>query len=170
MATQPKIPTPSTTPNDDVLRLDKARWGLAITWLPSCAVLFLIFVIQSIAGAYGTQAQRAWGWALPTFLPTLALMISVFAADAFRIADASIVYVRRSFYRLSLGLSIFYLLIVFLSVLAQPFIGTASNATDLATARLELLELSNIWLSPLQSLVVAAIGVLFFLKEERRRR
>ena len=166
---QAKAPADSS-PDAAFLPLDSARWQLAMVWVPSCAVLFLILVAQSLGGAYGTQLQRAWGWALPTFLPTLALMTSVFAADALSVRTKSPAYVRRSFFGLAMGLSLFYLFTVFVSVGAQPFVGMVTAAPDMVVARLELLELSNMWLSPLQSMVVAALGVLFFLKEQKDKK
>ena len=150
-----------------LLTLDKARWRLAVTWFPSCGVLFLVLVSQSLAGAYGTQVPRAWGWALPTFLPTLALMLSVFAADALKPEGQGQLFVRRNFCNLALSVSIFYLVVVFLSLALQPLVEPIAGAPDIVAARLDMLELSNIWLSPLQSIVVAAIGVLFFLKEHK---
>ncbi|MCP4395743.1 MAG: hypothetical protein GY801_00320 [bacterium] len=149
----------------DLLRVEKARWRLAVTWFPCGGLIFLILIGQSIGGAYGDQVQRAWGWALPNFLPTLALMVSVFAADALRPFTETATYVRKNFFYLAVGLSIFYILAILLSLVAPLFAYQVSDAPDLITARLELLEMSNIWLAPLQSLVVASLGVLFFLKE-----
>ena len=145
--------------------LETARWRLAAIWFPSCGIIFLIMIAQSIGGAYGDELQRAWSWALPNFLPTLALMLSVFAADALRPAGESETLVRRNFAFLSLCVSIFYVVVILISLLAQPIFGTYADTSDQVAARLELLETSNLWLGPLQSLVVAAIGVLFFLKE-----
>lgn len=150
-----------------LIRLETARWRLAVIWFPGCGVLFLILVAQSIGGAYGDQLQRAWGWALPNFLPTLALMVSVFAADALRPLDVNetVTYVRKPFCVLAIGLSVFYILMILVSLGAQLLAGQFIDAPDLATARLEFLDMSNIWLAPLQGIVVLSLGVLFFLKE-----
>lgn len=147
------------------IALDAARWRLAVIWFPSCGLIFLIIIAQSLGGAYGEELQRAWSWALPNFLPTLALMLSVFAADALRPANESETFVRYNFALLAMGLSLFYIAVLLLSLLAQPIFGSHADATNPVLARLELLEISNLWLAPLQSLVVASIGVLFFLKE-----
>jgi hypothetical protein len=149
----------------DLLRLEKARWRLAVIWFPCGGLIFLILIAQSIGGAYGDQVQRAWGWALPNFLPTLALMVSVFAADALKPSTGTAIYVRKNFCSLALSLSIFYVLVILISLVGQLFAGQVSDAPDLTTARLKLLEMSNMWLAPLQGLVVASLGVLFFLKE-----
>ena len=147
--------------------LESARWRLASVWFPAAALIFLILIGQSLFGAYGEDMQRAWGWALPNFLPTTALIISVFAADAFAPYSETETLVRKSFSRLALGLSIFYVATILFSLLVQPFVGNPTNAEDPIQARLELLEASNLWLAPLQSLVVAALGVLFFLKKTK---
>jgi hypothetical protein len=75
--------------------------------------------------------------------------------------------VRRGFCYLAVGLSAFYLFAIFASVLSQPFVGL-DEGEDPIESRLALLELSNIWLAPMQALVVASIGVLFFLKEAKK--
>ncbi len=152
-----------------LIRLETARWRLAVIWFPGCGLLFLILVAQSIGGAYGDQLQRAWGWALPNFLPTLALMVSVFAADALNPLSETASYVRKNFCYLAIGLSIFYILVILISLVTQPLAGEINDAPDLITARLELLEMSNMWLAPLQGLVVASLGLLFFLKEGASR-
>lgn len=150
------------------MTLEAARWRLAVVWFPSCGLIFLIMIAQSLGGAYGDELQRAWSWALPNFLPTLALMLSVFAADALRSSgDEGQTVVRRNFALLATSLSIFYIVVILISLVAQPIFGTYAAADDPIVARLELLEASNLWLAPLQSLVVAAIGVLFFLKETK---
>ncbi|MGV6851924.1 MAG: hypothetical protein ACWA5R_07075 [bacterium] len=158
--------TTDTTPKGSIkqIRLEKARWHLATTWFPAGGIIFLLLIAQSLGGAYGDQVQRAWGWALPNFLPTLALMVSVFTSDALKPTTDKVTFVRKNFYYLALGLSIFYVITILMSLLVQPFLNPG-NTSDLITARLELLEMSNIWLAPLQGLVVAALGVLFFIKE-----
>lgn len=138
-----------------------ARWRLALIWFPCCGLLFLLLVAQSLAGAFGDLAQKAWGWALPNFLPTLALMVGVFAADALRPAGEGGSHVRRGFLILALGLSLFYLAVLLMSLVAPAFAAEAPTPQR----RLAVMELSNVWLGPLQSLVVAALSVLFFMKE-----
>jgi hypothetical protein len=146
-----------------MISLERARWRLAIIWFPGCALLFVLLVLQSMGGAYGSELQRVWGWALPNFLPTLALMVSVFAADALKPSAGGLI-VRRHVLNLSVGLSLFYLFMLLLTIFAQPLIMTYSGNT--AIERVEMLETSNLWLGPVQGLVVVALGVLFFLKEE----
>ena len=148
------------------LPLESARWRLAVIWFPVCGVIFLLLIGQSIGGVYGNELQRVWGWALPNLLPTLALMISVFAADAIKPDSEHVILVRKNFCTLAISLSAFYLCAFLVSILVQPFLQTFhSSGHGGANVRIELLETSNIWLAPLQGLVIASLGVLFFLKE-----
>jgi hypothetical protein len=95
-------------------------------WFAACGVIFLILIGQSLGGAYGNQLQRVWGWALPNILPTLALMVSVFAADALK-TTSNRVFVRANFCSLATSLSIFYLFAFALSILVQPFLQLISR-------------------------------------------
>jgi hypothetical protein len=148
-----------------MVTLEKARWQLAVIWFPAAAVLFIILVLQSLGGTYGSDLQRVWGWALPNFLPTIALMLSVFAAEALRPRKTTDTHVQKNFCTLASWLSVFYLAMLFLSILSPPvlnYFGVLKGDTSKAA----LLETSNLWLGPLQGLVVVALGVLFFLKKE----
>lgn len=150
-----------------MMPLDKVRWRLALVWFPLGGILITLLIAQSLAGVYGDELQRVWGWALPNFVPTLALMVSVFAADALNQQAGNSIQVRRNFYILAIGLSIFYLAIFSLSILVQPLMQLLNpGASADVHARIVLMEKSNIWLGPIQGLVIASIGVLFFLREK----
>jgi hypothetical protein len=153
-----------------LLPLEFVRWRLAMVWFPTGGLIFLLLIGQSIGGVYGAELQTVWGWALPNFLPTLALMVSVFTAEALRPYRENSALVRRNFYLLALSLSIFYLLAFLLSILVQPILQLLNAKEEGGVeARIELLQISNIWLGPLQGLVIAALGALFFLKEEEKK-
>jgi hypothetical protein len=151
------------TPANLLVPLDRARWRLATIWFGFSGLVFLILIGQSIGDVYGEDVLRAWGWALPNFLPTLALMVSVFAADALKPPSADGPKVRRNFLRLSYYISLFYLA-VFLFTLVSPPIALSVRGRVEERA-IDILELSNLWLAPIQGLVIALVGVLFFLKE-----
>jgi hypothetical protein len=152
-----------------LLPLDSARWRLGVVWFPVCGLIFLILIGQSVGGVYGNELQRVWGWALPNFLPTLALMLSVFAADALK-PYKDVLFVRKSFCLLAVGLSIFYLCALLVSILVQPLLQMfRTNGEGGLAVKIELLETSNLWLAPLQGLVIVSLGVLFFLKEGARK-
>src|SRR4051794_4314031 len=111
--------------NRELIPIEIARWRLALVWFSASGALFLILVLQSLFGVYENRLQGAWGWALPNFVPTLALMISVFAADALKdYGETETLKVRKPFFKLSLGLSVFYLTILLGTIFAQPFVLT----------------------------------------------
>jgi hypothetical protein len=147
-----------------MIPVETARWRLATLWFSTCAVIMLFLIAQSFGGAFEGDEQRLWGWALPNFLPTIALMLSVFAADAL-VPSAGSTYVRSNFSNLALWLSAFYLGVLLLAILAPPLASYFRDPPQ-TIDRMVFLENANLFLGPVQGLVVAALGVLFFLKDK----
>lgn len=133
----------------------RCKRRLATVWFVLGGMVFLLLVIQTVMGAYGQRATDAWGWFLPNVMPTLSLIVGVLVLDQMgggvktRTADPFL-------YRLALGLSCAYLLLILLSILVQPFAPLPP---------LELMQQSNLWLGPLQGLVAGALGA-FFIKAD----
>ncbi|MFL6236430.1 MAG: hypothetical protein ACJ76N_25090 [Thermoanaerobaculia bacterium] len=133
--------------------LDRCRRNLAVVWFFGSGILLVLLVVQTLGNHYGEEDREAWGWLLPNVMPTLSLIIGVLVAEAVgsdstgKLADAFL-------YRISLALSIIYLLLVLLPIVAQPF--TSGSP-------LEALKRSSLWLGPLQGLVSASLGA-FFIK------
>jgi len=123
---------------------------LAVLWLASAAVLVLLMIAQSMGNKYGEATDQAWGWLLPSIVPTLSLIVGAFAAAARRPLEK--VTVDAFSYRLTFWLSAFYLLLVVAVPLAQPLTGRPP---------LELMELSKLWLGAIQGIVGIALGVYF---------
>jgi len=132
---------------------------LAVLWLTGGGFLFLLFLLQSVFGYFagcGMNARDAWGWLLPTIMPTLSLIVGVLAMEAAtRNVDER--RVDPFFFRLAIFLSLGYLLAVLLPLLLQPF--------SPRTPR-EIMDLANLWLGPLQGLTAATVGI-FFTKGEK---
>lgn len=145
------------------LALRSARLQLAQIWFPSAGALFLILVIQSFMLVHGDEVQQVFSWALPNFLPTVSLMVSVFAQDALAGDEQEVdkVFVRSSFLIIAKWLSLFYVVLLFITVFAASVTGERP---------LNTLEMSNIFLGPIQGLLVGALGVLFFVREEQSKR
>jgi hypothetical protein len=137
------------------LPMVRCKRRLATVWFALGGVIFLLLVIQTVMGYYGQRATDAWGWFLPNVMPTLSLIVGVLVLDQMgggvktRTADAFL-------YRLALGLSCAYLLLILLSILVQPFAPLPP---------LELMQQSNLWLGPLQGLVAGTLGA-FFIKAD----
>jgi hypothetical protein len=143
----------------DLLDLDKARNRLAGLWIFGVGLFIVILVFQSLLNRYDDKVQDVWGWALPTILPTLAMIITVLGYTAL-VPSTSGEVVRRSFFWIAYGLSAFYLFLVLVVVLVQPFQSPGSDPVN-------AMHLSNLWLGPIQGLVASALGVLFVSKRKR---
>ena len=135
------------------MTLSRSKWVLAVIWLVGAGLILLLMVGQSLFNVYGARTEEAWSWYLPTVMPSLSLILGVLVAD-FRAEKAAPGSRRKSgpLLGLAVGVSIFYLAMVSLTLLVQPF---------LTTPPLELMQRSNLWLGPLQGLAAATLGAFF---------
>lgn len=129
---------------------------LGTIWFLGAAFLFLLMIVQTIFGRYGSDATEAWGWLMPGLLPTLSLIVGVLVMDALG-KSVKAKTVDGFMFWLTSGLSVFYLVMLALPILLQPF----SQLEPVA-----LLKQSNLYLGPLQGLVSAALAA-FFVKREK---
>jgi len=160
MSTPPEPVARPALRKDQLVPLDEVRMKLARVWLLGSGLIFFIIVIQSLRDAYGDLTQEAWGWFLPTLLPSLGLIVTVLTYTALDpLMTGSVVH--KDFVQLAVWLSAAYLFTVLLTILMQPFAGT--KATD----AIALMRTSNLWLGPFQGLVASALGVLFVSKEKK---
>jgi len=134
------------------LSLETSRRRLAVLWFAGAAVPFVTLLAQTLLGRYGKEAEQAWGWLLPTVVPTLSLILGVLAVSANKPPRADLV-VDRFFYRLSWWLSAVYLATVAATLFVQPLTSWAP---------LDLMLRSNLWLGPMQGLVAATLAAFFF--------
>lgn len=141
------------------LSMVKCKRRLAVVWFAGGGFLFFLVFLQSTLGAYGDNVADAWGWLMPSIMPTLSLMIAVFVTDMLdkRTQTQHNTGADAFFFRLTFYLSIAYLVVVLLTLLLQPF------ATLPPT---ELLKQSHLWMGPLQGLVTASLGA-FFVKNKQ---
>jgi hypothetical protein len=145
------------TKGADRTPLEQARNSLAVIWFVGAGLAFLLLATQSILGRWGSSLQEVWAWFVPTIGPTLALMLGVIGATAIQEQQEERT-VKSFFLGLSKGLSAFYLIVLLLTMLLEPISPMGG---------MKLFSVSNYWLSPLQSLVVAAITVLFTSQETK---
>ncbi|MFO7877187.1 MAG: hypothetical protein R6U55_11470 [Desulfovermiculus sp.] len=141
----------------EVLTMQACKRRLAIVWFAGSAVLFFLFLFQYIMAPekFGSGSE-AWGWLLPTFMPTLSLITGVFVMDIRGATDRE-QNVDRFLYRLALVLSVVYLFVVLLSIILHPYSKWMA---------IRFLNESNLWIAPLQGLVGGFLGA-FFVKKER---
>jgi hypothetical protein len=135
--------------------MTRCKRRLSALWFSWCAFLFTLLALQTMFGRYEARAEEAWGWLMPGILPTLSVIVGVLVMDALG-QSLRVRSVDSFFFWLTFSLCSFYLLMVTLAILLQPF----AEAEPL-----ELLKLSSLWLGPLQGLVSAAL-VAFFTKRE----
>lgn len=128
-----------------------AKKKLTIVWFSGSGVLFLLVLLQTIFGKYLDKVGEAWAWLLPTFMPTLSLIVGVLVADSLgknENKDASEPPTADQFvFHLSFSLSIAYLLVVVLTILLSPFFEQAAQEKTI----FDLMKLSNLWLAPFKA-------------------
>lgn len=138
----------------------KCRVWLTILWSSTVIFLLALLILQTIGGHYvdheSDNTREVFGWFFPLVLPTLSLILSVTVLDKSR-AIARLKMVNPFSFGICFCLSVFYLVLVALPILCQPF--SALNP-------LQLMQQSNIWLGPLQGLVAASLGFFFVKKEQ----
>lgn len=155
----PKTTTVPTNAVEPTIGLDRVRSSLATLWLTGSGLLIFVLVLQSLLGHYEDKVQEVWGWVLPTIMPTLAMIVAVLGYTALE-PDSLRSVVRRSFFRIAIWLSLFYILLIVLTVVIQPFVGATGEKA------VQLMRLSNLWLGPMQGLVDSSLGVLFVSKKQ----
>jgi hypothetical protein len=133
--------------------LAKCQGRLAIVWFGGCALLLILMILNSIIGTYGDNPKDAWGWFLPTVLPSLSLMAGALMYDA-QTRSRGNLKVDKLLFGITLSMSSLYLFLVLCSILLY---GPAAKDP------VKLMTDSNLWLGPLQGLVTATVG-FFFVK------
>ena len=135
--------------------LDQVRNKLASLWLITAVVIVVIVAAETMLGAIDqNNAQSVWDWLLPTLTPTLGIILSTLSRTAFQSSPSRAV-VRKSYFHLAFGLSVFYLALILASILFRQ-----SIAVDTVTW-LAKLQTSNLWLAPIQGFVALILGILF---------
>ena len=146
------MPPDDMQDNGKPLTLEAARTTLSYVWFIGAGILFFVLVIQSLLGKFDTDTQQVWSWFVPCVLPTLSLIISVLGAGALGAGDPR--PLRHGFFALTVGLSAMYLLVLATTIAVASF----------RSPTVAILSISNSYLSPLQGVVVAAIGFIFISK------
>src|ERR1019366_9105817 len=99
--------------------VDSVRTRLSVVWFSGALVILLLVAVQTLNGRYGDHTQEVWTWLLPNLMPTLGTILAGIVATAMD-PHRSRSVVRSDFYRLSLGISLFYLALVLLTILIAP--------------------------------------------------
>jgi hypothetical protein len=140
----------------DSQTMDKlsAQKKLAILWFVLSGVLILLFIAFTFTKHFDNKASKGWEWLSQNILPILTLMMATFSSSI-KEPSSKRTTVDRFHFSLAYGISIFYLTILYLTVLAAPI------------ARLsiiDVLEQSKLYLVILQSIVSYVLGLFFFTR------
>ena len=128
---------------------------LLIIWLLGLFPSVLVMAIRSLAGGFLGKEQAVWAWFVPMFLPTLSLMIGAYSGIVLKEETVS-PSVDKTFFYVSLGCSLFYLTMLLVVVLYQPFADAPA---------LDTFSRSSVFLSVIQGVSSACIGVFFVSKK-----
>lgn len=134
----------------DRVQVNRARKRLAWLWLVGTGLPFILLLTQSLLGKYGSNVAAAWGWLLPAILPPLSLIGGDIVAAATRPDRQQTVSALA--YSWATRLSAGYLVLVLIVLLAEPI----TRMTPL-----QVMELSKVWLAPVQAPVVLALSAFF---------
>ncbi|RYY46208.1 MAG: hypothetical protein EOO06_15005 [Chitinophagaceae bacterium] len=134
-----------------------AQKKLSVLWFINAAVLALLFIIFTVTGKFEENVSAGWEWYSQNIIPILTMMIGTFYITVNKVQEEK--RVDRFYYNLALGISVFYLVVLYLTVLLAP---VAFNAAELSI--IELFEKSKIYLVLIQGVLTFSLG-LFFVKE-----
>lgn len=133
------------------MTLHLARARLTKVWLIGGLAFLLLLAIQSLRDVYGETTADVWAWAIPTVMPTLLLIVGVLVGAHLN-HESEKTRVGRTLFVVTYVLSLFYLVVLALTVLLAP-------VSPLPPV--DLMKMSNFWLGPLQGLLSGAFGVFF---------
>jgi hypothetical protein len=140
------------------INLDEARRRLAKIWFWGTGTSASLVILQLIVGRFTGFTSEFVGWFTPTIVPTLALIIGVIGTTA--LDDDTGRTVKGFFFRTAVGLSVVYFVLLLGTMLLEPIAGTHD---------MKYFNLANYRLSPVQGLVVAAVGALFNSRKKTGR-
>ncbi len=136
------------------IAMSRAKKSLATVWTIWFILIFLLFVVQGIWGKYEGKNKEIWAWFLSALMPSVSLIIGIFAADQ-REKPEKKEHVDIFLYRLAMLFSVCYLFVVSLTILLEWRSGLSTVA---------YYEMSNLWVGPFQGIV---IGVLTYFFRQR---
>jgi hypothetical protein len=141
------------------ITINEAQKRLAGLWIAGAAVSFLLLIWESSPAKIFSlkEVSYAWHWLLPLVLPFLTLIVTSVAAEA-HLQNPSTAETSDLAFGIALWLSAVYLIALIGSLLAALWAA--------APKPLEILKMSDLWLTPIQGLLGVALGV-FFTQQRR---
>ncbi len=136
-----------------MLLLTDVRKKLLAIWLSFSALLLIFFLLQALSGKYAGIESVAWIWIFVQLMPGLALLLAV---TLFQLKRGKAI-LRWVFWAVA-GLMVLFLLFVLVSLAGISGGAGGQSLRDGFTG-------SYRYLLPMQGLVLAVLGLLFFKKE-----
>ncbi|MBU1223962.1 MAG: hypothetical protein KKA22_01680 [Gammaproteobacteria bacterium] len=138
------------------LTMQTARKRLALLWFAGAGVCFVVLLFISFFARI-VEVDGLWGWFLPAVVPNLSLIIGVLVYTQRQQIQPEM-HVDAFLYRLTLGLSLLYVLLLLLPLLFFPLTGKSLP---------ELLDISRLWLAAVQALTTGAMGAFFVRQDDK---
>lgn len=145
----------------------EARKRLLKLWMFFSALTFIVYLILTISGRYGSNIGEIWEWLFKLITPSLTLMLGIFINEIS--AKPNEQQVDIFYFQIAYWISIFFLIIVFLSSILIPILNLMQNKGIHITDGKNIMEAVNsynIFLTPLQGLTTLSLG-FFFTKKEK---
>jgi hypothetical protein len=136
--------------------MQTARKRLALLWFAGAGVCFIVLLFISFFARI-VEVDGLWGWFLPAVVPNLSLIIGVLVYTQRQQIQLEM-HVDAFLYRLTLGLSLLYVLLLLLPLLFFPLTGKSLP---------ELLDISRLWLAAVQALTTGAMGAFFVRQDDK---
>jgi len=129
-----------------------AQKRLSIVWIVFTFLIAALLFAMSLNNKFEGNDKDAWKWFSQFCVPGITLMLTTFVAISQKSNDQA-PKIDLFFYRLTMAISVFYLLSLLITLLYVPF----------ATSALTLFARSNIFLTVFQGISMSALA-LFFAK------
>lgn len=135
----------------------EAQKKISILWLINAGILTLIFILFTVFDRFEEQPMKGWEWYSQNIIPIVSLMLGTFYININKRQSSKKINI--FYFRLSYGISIFYLLVLYLTIFLAPLAFMYANIS-----MVDLLSKSKIYLIIIQGLLTYSLG-LFFNKE-----
>ena len=141
------------------INMRRAKQFLAILWLGFGGVIFAIILFQIASGRYPDHYDDIWEWYMQFIIPTLSMIIGVLVWEAVNRKTFEVT-IDKFLFRISFWISFAFLLAIVATLLLTGLAETQMNTTPF-----KFVEISKVYLVPIQSLVNATLGI-FFVKNQ----
>jgi hypothetical protein len=129
-----------------------AQKRLSIVWIVLTFLIAALLFVMSLNNKFEGNDKEAWKWFSQFCVPGITLMLTTFVAISQKANDQA-PNIDLFFYKLTMAISLFYLLSLLVTLLYVPFTSSA----------IALFARSNVFLTIFQGISMSALA-LFFVK------